>query len=252
MLPAPVGPAADGWFTGRAPAAEPPAVGAAGNLSHRRPHIPTRLAAERRAAFAAMGVDPTAVVWMRQVHGADVAVVDDATPVGAEIQDVDGLVTAMPDRPLAVQVADCVPVLLASGTGVVGVAHAGRRGVELGIVPAVLEAMARLGAAPATVHAAVGPAIGGCCYEVPSELREDVADDHPVASGTTTWGTPSLDLPAAVEAVLGDAGVPSVARIGGCTRCDPDERFFSHRADPTTGRQVGVIRLRRDPGGGAP
>ncbi|MBW3619337.1 MAG: polyphenol oxidase family protein [Actinobacteria bacterium] len=241
-----LGPAVAGWFTGR-PAQDgaAPSVGAAGNLSHRRPHEPSRLAADRRAAFAEMGLEPSAVVWMQQVHGAEVAVVDDDTPEGAELRGVDALVTASVGRPLAVQVADCVPVLLASSTGVVAAAHAGRRGVELGIVPATLAAMAALGAAPDTVRAALGPAIGGCCYEVPSELREDVSDDHPVASGTTSWGTPSLDLPAAVVALLSAAGVASVERLGGCTRCDPDGRWFSHRADPDTGRQVGVV-VRRD------
>jgi YfiH family protein len=240
-----LGPVASGWFTGRATADAPaPPVGAAGNLSHRRPHVPARLAADRRAAFEAMGLDAGDAVWMHQVHGAEVAVVDETTPRGAEVRGVDGLVTRIPGRPLVVQVADCVPVLLASERGVVAVAHAGRRGVELGIVPAVLERMAELGAPPATVRAGVGPAIGGCCYEVPSELREDVSDDHPVASGTTTWGTPSLDLPAAVTEVLRGAGVEAVERVGGCTRCDRDGRWFSHRADPGTGRQIGVVVLR--------
>ncbi|MBW3657266.1 MAG: polyphenol oxidase family protein [Actinobacteria bacterium] len=242
VLPVSLGPGVDGWFTGRAPAdAPPPAVGAAGNLSHRRPHEPPRLAADRRAAFGRMGLDAGDVVWMQQVHGAEVAVVDEHTPRGAEVRGVDALVTVQADRPIAVQVADCVPVLLSSPAGVVAVAHAGRRGVELGIVPATLAAMEDLGAERASVAAAIGPAIGGCCYEVPSEMREDLSDDHPVASGTTSWGTPSLDLPAAVAEVLRDAGVGDVARVGSCTRCDDEDRWFSHRADPTTGRQVGVV-----------
>jgi YfiH family protein len=239
------------WFTGRAVgrdgvpvAAGPrPHPGQAGNLSHRRPHLPARLAADRRAAFDRMGLSGDDVVWMRQVHGRDVAVVDERTPAGAEIGGVDALVTRTPGRALAVQVADCVPVLLSSSAGVVAAVHAGRRGVELGVVPAALQVLEGLGADPGSVHAVLGPAIGGCCYEVPSEMREDLADEHPVASGTTTWGTPSLDLPAAVEAVLHDRGVGQVDRVGGCTHCDPDRRWFSHRRDPESGRQIGVVVL---------
>jgi YfiH family protein len=244
VVPVPLGPGTRAWFTGRARAGSPPPpVGAAGNLSHRRPHLPSRLSEDRADAFAQMGIAAEAVVWMHQVHGDAVAVVDDATPPGAELRGVDAVVTATPGRALAVQVADCVPVLFASDAGVVGAAHAGRRGVELGVVPATLARMADLGADPAGVRAVIGPAIGGCCYEVPGEMRDDLADDHPVAAGTTTWRTPSLDLPAAVEAVLHDHAVGQVTRVGGCTHCDPDDRWFSHRADPAAGRQVGVVVL---------
>ncbi len=235
-----VGPDAQAWVTGRARDAVPPPVGAAGNLAHRRPHVPSRLAADRREVFGRMGLAIADTVWMRQVHGPGVAVVDEAVPPGAEVRDVDALVTRQPGRALVVQVADCVPVLLAGG-GVVGAVHAGRRGVESGVVPVALERMVELGADLATTHAHIGPAIGGCCYEVPSEMREDLADLHPVAAGTTTWGTPSLDLPAAVEQVLADHGVGTIERTATCTRCDPEARWFSHRGDPDAGRQVGVV-----------
>jgi YfiH family protein len=227
------------WFTGRGPGEDP--VGAPGNLAHRRPHLPALLAADRAAACDAMGLDVGDLHTMHQVHGAAVGVVDGTTPRGAELRGVDALVTAQPGRALAVQVADCVPVLLASDRGPVGVAHAGRRGVEEDVVVAALAALEGLGAPAGSVHAVVGPAIGGCCYEVPVEMRDAVAASHPVAAGTTTWGTPSLDLPAAVQTRLRDLGVATVRRLAACTRCDDEHRWFSHRADPTTGRQVGVV-----------
>lgn len=242
MLVVPV-PLADGvgaWFTGRGDGPQP-AVGVAGNLSHRRPHVPAVLAADRQLAGERMGLAFDHVHLMRQVHGRSVAIVDATTPLGAELPDVDGMVTVETDRALAVQVADCVPVLFAARSGPIGVAHAGRRGVELGIVPAVLAALAALAAPAHDVHAVVGPAIGGCCYEVPSSLRDPIAARHPAAASVTTWGSPSLDLPAAVEAQLERAGVASVERFGGCTRCDAEARWFSHRGDPGTGRQIGVV-----------
>jgi polyphenol oxidase len=138
-----------------------------------------------------------------------------------------------------------VPLLRASSNGPVGVAHAGRLGVARDVLGAAVAALEGLGAPPDTVEAVIGPAIGGCCYEVPATMRDELGADHPTAVAETTWGTPSLDLPAAAEARLGALGVRSVRRVGGCTRCDPHGRWFSHRVDPTTGRQIGVV-VRRE------
>lgn len=226
--------------TGRDLEAPAPEVGDAGNLSHRRPHRPDDLAAARAAVGRATGTDPTRWHLMRQVHGADVAVVDASVEAGTELDGVDAAVTALPGRPLVVLVADCVPVLLAGPT-TVGVAHAGRAGVAAGVVAATVAALAELGDAPTTLHAVVGPAIGGCCYEVPADLAAEVADVVPEAAAETTWGTPALDLPTATEAQLRAAGVEHTARVGGCTRCDAQGRWFSHRADPAAGRQAGLV-----------
>ncbi|MDX1657252.1 MAG: polyphenol oxidase family protein [Nitriliruptorales bacterium] len=246
-LGAPVG----AWFTGRPSAAEQPAVGRAGNLSHRRPHEPVRLAAARRSVCERIGVDVDALHHMRQVHGASIGVIDEDTPMGAELRDVDALVTSMVGRALVVQVADCVPVLLASSEGAVAAVHAGRRGVHSGVVEAALDALASAGVPATTITGVVGPAIGGCCYEVPAELRDEIAADRPEAASETTWGTPSLDLPRAVSTTLERAGVSVVDADASCTRCDPEGRWFSHRADPDAGRQVGiVVRLAPNGDGG--
>ncbi|HEX2026375.1 MAG TPA: polyphenol oxidase family protein [Nitriliruptorales bacterium] len=223
------------WFTGRA----------ADNLAHRRPHQPRHLARARRAVAAAAGLRSHDLHFMQQVHGAEVGVVTDDTAVGAELRGVDVLVTATPGRALVVQVADCVPVLLAASDGPVAVVHAGRRGLRAGVVQAALDGVAALGAPPSSVRAAIGPSIGGCCYEVPPQLRDTFAAEHPAAAATTTWGTPSLDLPAAVSSILESAGARVVSGPPGCTRCDPDLRWFSHRADPSAGRQAGIVVRRR-------
>lgn len=231
-------PGVGAWFTGRA----------AGNLSHHRPHLPSRLARSRSVVAAAMGLSTEDLHWMRQVHGAGVGVVDATTPPGAELPDVDALVTSEPGRALAVQVADCVPVLLASTAGPVAAVHAGRRGLVAGVVEATLAGLSSLGAPPDTLRAVVGPAIGGCCYEVPAVMRDAVGARYPRAAATTTWGTPALDLPGAVTTLLRDRGVEVVAPAQpgahpgfGCTRCDPAGRWFSHRVDPASGRQLGVV-----------
>lgn len=226
------------WFTGREPGAAEPAVGRAGNLSHRRPHRPDDLAANRAAVGARTATDPMAWHMMQQVHGRSVGVVTDTTPRGAELREVDAVVTCESDRPLAVFTADCVPVLLAS-SNVVAAAHAGRLGTVAGVVPATIDVMRRLGTQTTRLTAVIGPAIRGCCYEVPAEMREHVTALAPDAGAHTTWGSPSLDLPAAIRAQLAQAGIADVRDLGACTRCDP--RWFSHRRDADAGRQMALI-----------
>lgn len=199
--------------------------------------------AATRAALAAVA-EAFAVgrlAAMRQVHGADVVVVTDPAD---EPPVCDALVTARADVALCARVADCVPVVLADAdAGIVGVAHAGRRGVVAGVVPATVAALEDLGAG--RLRGWIGPHICGGCYEVPGELRAEVARSCPAAFGCTTWGTPSVDLGAAVAAQLADAGVEAVA-VGGCTRESPD--LFSYRRDgDAAGRFAGVVVWRGRP-----
>ncbi|HSJ44929.1 MAG TPA: polyphenol oxidase family protein [Euzebyales bacterium] len=201
-------------------------------------------AAARPRLADAVGAAPDDLVFMQQVHDSAVAVVDvDDRGRGLHAHDdslpsVDALVTTDEGVALVVQVADCVPVLLADPGHAVGAVHAGRGGVTSGVVGAAVTAMAP--ADPTRLEAVVGPAIGGCCYEVEQELADDVTALVPEAAATTTWGTPSLDLPAAVAAQLAAMGVGTVRRFGGCTRCTPC-RWYSHRREPGAGRQAGIV-----------
>ncbi|WP_299442338.1 polyphenol oxidase family protein [uncultured Phycicoccus sp.] len=173
------------------------------------------------------------VVYMDQCHGAGVAVVDG---VPTRAPSADALVTRSADLALAVLVADCVPVLLASPEGVVGAVHAGRPGLVAGVVPAAVAAMRDLGAA--AVDAVVGPSVCARCYEVPAEMRDDVAAEHPVSAAVTWTGTPSLDVAAGVVAQLRALDV-AVRWLPGCTKESAD--LYSYRASRTTGRFAGVV-----------
>lgn len=205
----------------------------------------------RRDLLAHVGATPEDAVYMEQVHGAGVAVVGGsergrgARDHSDALPGVDALVTTQAGVALVVMVADCVPVLLAVPDRGVAAVHAGRRGVESGVVGAAVAALAlETGAAPADVVAVLGPAIGGCCYEVPAELALQVAAVVPGASARTRWGTPALDLPRAVASQLAAAGVTRVSPPPACTRCDAQD-WFSHRAttndDAPAGRQAGAI-----------
>jgi YfiH family protein len=167
----------------------------------------------------------------------------------APVGDADGLVTADTGLVLVVLTADCAPVLLADPAArVVGAVHAGWRGLAGGVVEAGVAAMAELGADPGAVVGLVGPAVGGCCYEVGPEVREAVGGRYPAALATTRDGRPGLDPAAGAAQALERAGIGQVRMAGECT-VDLEQRFFSHRRDHgRTGRQAGVIAL--VPGGG--
>lgn len=199
---------------------------------------PAHVRANRARVSAALGVP---VVYVDQVHGREVVEVRGPSGTGPPARG-DALVTDRPGIALAVLVADCLPVLLADAeAGVVGAAHAGRRGLTLGVVPATVAAMTGLGARPRRIRAFLGPAICGACYEVGADVRAEVAALVPQAASTTAWGTPAVDLAAGVRGQLLEAGVEEWAESGLCTRQDP--RFFSYRRDGVTGRCAGVVAL---------
>ena len=210
-------------FTGRAE----------GDMGHGGDTVVTvrRDVAERRRAVVDLPW-----TWLRQVHGADVVRVTD--PGGGAGTRADAAVTDRPGCALAVLTADCAPVALASPEGVIGVAHAGWRGVAAGVVEATVAEMRALGATE--VSAAVGPCIHPGCYEFGAvELDEVAARLGDVVRATTSDGRPALDLPAAVRQALAGAGVVDVTDAGRCTACSPGH--FSWRAGKEQQRQAAVV-----------
>ncbi len=194
-----------------------------------------------RRVMAAFTGDPAGpVVRMRQVHGNHVAVVDAPPGEGHGLPEADGLVTDTAGLTLMVLVADCVPVVLADpGRRVIGVAHAGRVGVEAGVVPAAVDQVRALGGTHLTAW--VGPHVCGACYEVPDDMRAQVGATVPAAWAETSWGTPALDLGAAVRWQLEQAGV-RVVDAARCTREHAD--LYSHRRDGVgAGRMAGLVRI---------
>jgi polyphenol oxidase len=208
------------------------------NLSDRVGDAQTAVAANRARLATAIGLPGGHLVWLEQVHGAEVATVDSA-PDGP-LPGVDAAVTAAPGLALVVLVADCVPVLLADPEAdVVGAVHAGRAGAAAGIVPRAVEAMRSAGADPARTDALLGPAICAACYEVPAAMRDEVAAALPGSAARTRRGTPALDLRAGIAAQLAHLGVSKVVVDPRCTA--EDLELFSHRRDGVTGRQAGLV-----------
>ena len=233
------------WFTDRRGGVSE-APYASLNLALHVGDDPAAVAENRRRLGAVVGDRP--IVWMDQVHGRRVAVVSEAG--GNAVPETDALITATPGLVLAVMAADCVPVLLrgerAAGSGpeggsaqVVAAAHAGRRGLQLGVVEAVVSRMSALGVQPRGIAVQLGPAVCGRCYEVPTAMRDEVAAVAPAARTTTRAGRPALDLRAGLVQQLHALGVQQVHVDPRCTMEDP--MLFSHRRDQRTGRLAGLV-----------
>ena len=205
----------------------------AGNLALHVGDDPDEVLVRRARLESAAGLGGRRFQYMSQMHGTTVSFIgDDPEPPTADAMVSTG-------QPLAVMVADCVPVVLAGESAegpVLAVAHAGRPGVASGIVPATVREMRQRGAEGITAW--IGPSICGQCYEVPGELRAEVAAAVPESWAVTSWGTPALDLPAGVRAQLGALGV-AVDYSGECTRESPG--LFSYRRKQQTGRFAGLV-----------
>lgn len=190
----------------------------------------------RRSAVA-----DTPWTWFRQVHGDRVLTVEESgAHAGAE---ADGALTTVGGCPIAIMTADCAPVVLVADNGF-AVVHAGWRGLAAGIVERAADGLRAAGASP--VASLVGPCINPEAYEFGADDLDTVADllGDEVRS-QTSWGTPALDVPAAVAAACERAGWP---RPQGRPPCTSDDRWFSHRTRAEAGRQATVAWLVTDAG----
>jgi polyphenol oxidase len=182
----------------------------------------------RRRLCTEVDADPERLSLNRQVHGTTVR----RASAGDRHERADGLWTDEPGVPMLAMTADCLPVAIARTNGdkpALAIVHVGWRGLADGVIASGVQALG------GRLAAAIGPAIGPCCYEVGPEVAALFDDD--VVAGR------KLDLWSAAERALRAAGVEDVERTDVCTSCHP-ELFFSHRRDDgVTGRQgvIGVV-----------
>jgi purine-nucleoside/S-methyl-5'-thioadenosine phosphorylase / adenosine deaminase len=198
---------------------------------------PAAVAGNRRRLREALAL-PVEPAWLDQVHGIGVAVLPGPAEGGA-----DAAVTFTPGHVCAVLVADCLPVVLASGDGDrVGIAHAGWRGLAAGVVEATVAA---LDCDPARLVAWLGPAIGPRAFAVGDVVRAAFLARDAGAAGAfeaARDGRWLADLPALARRRLAAAGVGVVTGGEFCTHADPD-RFYSYRRDGATGRMAALAWL---------
>ena len=232
----------------------------------------------RRNFFAALNANGMRVIGLRQIHSdiINIAHSTDSEP-SADAPKADALITNESGLLLVVQVADCVPILLADKKRrAIAAIHSGWRGTLQRIAEKALGRMQmEFGTRPRDVIAALGPGIGQCCFEVGPEVVAEYAAKFPDARGWfkgpfdslargdndpnwLPWLTmrppghqppeprAHLDLIAANRSILNAAGVPSgnIFSSDFCTACRTD-LFFSFRRERITGRMMAAIGIRR-------
>ncbi|MFQ5450520.1 MAG: peptidoglycan editing factor PgeF [Nitrospinaceae bacterium] len=206
----------------------------------------------RRWFLRSIGIDDEEVFLPRQVHGDRVYVLKDPMDSPEQVASVeaDALVTHLLNRPIGVLTADCVPIVLYdSRLHVAGVIHAGRKGTSKNIFSKTIAALHKeYGSRVEHIFAGMGPAIGGCCYEVDEACVEPFRKNYPQWQ---KFAAPSsgkkfmLDLFQANEEDARAAGLNPhhLARLGLCTSCE-NHRFYSYRREGSAGRMMSVAMLR--------
>lgn len=194
----------------------------------------------RRELERHMGVPEGSLRFLNQVHSADVQ--DASKKLREEPATGDAWVSSDGAQPLAVMVADCLPVLLVgsmqgpegAALPVTAAAHAGRPGLLAGILENTVHAMRERGAQG--ISAWIGPGACRWCYEIPAEMVDQIAADRPLIRSRTHWGTAALDLRTEAERILKEADV-GVAPLSGCTI--EDSTLYSHRRNTKEGTPQG-------------
>ena len=216
----------------------------------------------RAALLKALGLEGSTLYTVRQVHGNRVHIVDSEVRQrgldGVAGVEADALVTHLPETPLGVLAADCLPIVLyALHTPLVAVVHAGRMGTFHRVAGAVLSVIKRrFGVRGARMHALLGPAIGACCYDLDDcaagpfrkRFRDWKLFIKPSEMSKDTGRPWTMSLTAANEIQLLAGGIPQaqIETVSPCTQCHC-EHFYSHRAEgPTAGRGMAIVGIRSD------
>ena len=237
-----------GFSTRRGPAS--PSGECSLNLGNRSADSMERIDENRRSFLAALHFERAQLKTLRQVHSNRVHIIEDA-PGRQEPWEGDAIATRIRDMALAVQTADCLPVLIADPVNLaVAAVHSGWRGTLSRILLHTIQEMRRsFGSDPGRLLAAVGPGIRACCYEVGAEVAHLFDAQYPASClakpSKTQAGKYLLDLVRALEIQLDSAGVRPENRydLHACTRCNTKE-FFSYRAEgPATGRLMSIIGI---------
>lgn len=207
----------------------------------------------RKIFLQSLGVEADEVYLVKQVHGDRVYVLDDPALSSNDIAgfEADAIVTRLLGKPVGVLTADCIPVIVYDARlHVIGVVHAGRKGTAENILSKTVGVLRdTYGSHPENIFMAMGPGIGGCCYEVDEICVKPFKEKFRGWEGfvkKSAGGKFRLDLFLANEEDGLNAGIrpENIFRSRECTACRVD-RFFSYRKEGKTGRLLTVAMLRR-------
>ena len=215
------------------------------NLGRREEDRPENLAENKKRVAKAFGTDADKIFTVSQVHSDRIVIIDrtDTAPEDVKPFEADAIITDTKGISIGILTADCVPLLfLDSRNKVMAAVHAGWKGTASKIASKTVKMMIeRFDSRPQEIRAAIGPAIGACCYEVGQEVVDAVG--YRGNASVQREGKWYLDLPRANLLQLQEMGIADIDVSDICTSCRTD-LFFSHRKEMgRTGRQLSFISL---------
>ena len=210
-----------------------------GNLAFHVEDNEINVIKNRKNLALKLGYNYEDLVYMNQVHSANIIVVDENSP--KLVDNCDSIITRSKNLPLMVMVADCIPILMFdSKQGVVAAIHAGRNSTFLEISKKTASFfIEKFSSNPEDIRVILGASIQKCCYEVSDELSKIVENSF----GKEFVENNYIDLQGINKKQLNDLGIKNIEISNICTKCG-DKSYFSYRKDKKTGRFAGIIILK--------
>jgi YfiH family protein len=193
----------------------------------------------RKLLSSLINLDPNKIVSPQQVHSSEVKVVD----VPGKIPFTDAIISTSKSVVLSIQVADCIPLYLADpDNNVIGIVHAGWRGIEKGIVANSISKMITLGADNNRIIAYIGPSIQKCCFEIGPEVAKKFPINFQINS---SYDRSFLDLQKLTKNILINNSISynNIISSNECTKCNSDKYFSYRNTGLKSGRMIGIIGL---------
>lgn len=182
------------------------------------------------------------LVIPQQTHSDNIGVITQLTAHCSQFTDTDALVTNQPNKAIALNFADCVPIIFYDPVKkVVAIAHAGWRGTVTKIGPKTVDKMvAEFGSKPKDIIALIGPSIGKCCFEVKEDVREKLLKSVD-NKNSEAFSNNNVDLKLVNKLQLLSIGLEKIELSEYCTSCQ-NELFFSYRKEKgKTARHSAVV-----------
>ena len=193
----------------------------------------------RKLLSSLINLDPNKIVSPQQLHSSEVKVVD----VPGKIPFTDAIISTSKSVVLSIQVADCIPLYLADpDNNVIGIVHAGWRGIEKGIVANSINKMITLGADNNRIIAYIGPSIQKCCFEIGPEVAKKFPINFQINS---SYDRSFLDLQKLTINLLINNSIlyNNIISSNECTKCNSDKYFSYRNTGLKSGRMIGIIGL---------
>lgn len=209
-----------------------------GNLAYHVNDLKLNVDNNRTLLAKKLKFDLKKMIYMNQVHGNNVIVVDENSP--NLIDNCDGIITNCINTPLMVMVADCIPILFFDeNKGVIAAVHAGRNSTFLRIAEITAQKMIDdFNCLTSDINVIMGPSIQKCCYEVNDELLNIVTKSF----GEEFCHGRNIDLQGINKMLLKKLGISSVEISKICTKCS-NQAYFSFRKEKNCGRFAGIIEI---------